>query len=100
LLPATKTYEYVPVLAMTGASPVSTAPIGPVVVTTTAEPALDGAGVTVPETWIVAWPVYVCALVVTVTVSPAANAANGPRTKKAASRTVAMVLSVFISITW
>jgi hypothetical protein len=78
---------------------VSTTPCGPFVVTTTADAELEGAGVTVPVTWIVACPVYVDAPVATVNVV-AAKATVGPRTKTAAIRTVAMVLSVFISITW
>jgi hypothetical protein len=58
-----------------------------------------GAGVSVPV-MVIIWPlVYEDAPVWTVIVL-AAKAAIGPRTRKAASSTVAMVLIVFISITW
>jgi len=77
----------------------STTPIGPFVVTTTLEEGLDGAGDTVPETWMVCCPEYDVALGVTVIVV-AANATVGPKTKTTATMTAAMVLSVFISITW
>jgi radical SAM superfamily enzyme with C-terminal helix-hairpin-helix motif len=79
---------------------VSTAPAGPLVVTTTAVVVLVGAGVTVPVTWMTAAPAYVFEFVATATVSPAANATVGPKTKATATRIAAMVLSVFISITW
>jgi hypothetical protein len=98
--PDTNVYVYAPVPVETAAVPVSTTPAGPFVVTTTAVFELAGAGVTVPVTWIVACPEYVDELVAAVTVTPAANASVGPKTSTAASRTAAMVLSVFISITW
>jgi len=86
------------VLRLTGAVPMSTAPIGPLVVTTT-DDATVGVGVMVPEMVIVACPVYDGALVERVIADVAPKAANGPRTMKTARMTVAIVLIVFISIT-
>jgi len=68
------------------------------VVMTTFE-ATVGAGVMDPEIVIGDVPVYDAAFVVMVMVEVAAEAARGPRTNTAASRTVAIVLSVFNSIT-
>jgi len=65
---------------------------------TTTEVAELGAGVTVPETVIVADPEYEGWSVETVTVV-CANAAVGPRTNRTASMAVARVGSVFMSIT-
>jgi len=59
-----------------------------------------GAGVMVPETLMVICPAYWVALVERVIVDVAPKAAAGPRTRKAARMTVAIVLIVFISITW
>jgi len=75
--------------------PMSTAPIGPLVVTTTDE-AMVGAGVMVPKTVIGCCPAYDVALVERVIVDVAPKAAKGPRTRKAANMTVAIVLIVFI----
>jgi hypothetical protein len=66
------------------------------VVMMTAELEVVGAGVIVPVTCIVACPEYDDALVERV-MDDAAKATVGPRTRTAASRTVASVLSVFIS---
>jgi len=77
----------------------STAPEVPVVVMMTLE-AMVGAGEMVPETVMSACPEYDAALVARVIVDVAPSAATGPRTRKAASMTVAIVLIVFISITW
>jgi hypothetical protein len=86
---------------VTGTELVSTTPPDcPFVVITTLVFVEVGAGVTVPETCIVAVPAYDFWSVLTVTVSPAANATVGPKTKATATRIAAMVLSVFISITW
>ena len=87
-----------PVDAATGCEAMSTTPDGPFVVRTTAELVDVGAGVTVPEMDMLAFPEY-DEPVWTVRVAPAAEAATGPRTRKAARRTVASVLSVFILIT-
>jgi len=88
-----------PVLVETVAVPMSTAPEGPIVVNTTEE-AMVGAGEMVPEYVMVACPLKDSALAERVIVDVAPEAANGPRTMKAAKRTVAIVLIVFISITW
>jgi len=82
------------VVVDTGVEPMSTAPIGPFVVMTTLE-ATVGVGVTVPEMVMSACPEYVCELVVMV-IADAPKAAKGPRTRKAARTTVAIVLIVFI----
>jgi len=78
---------------------VSTTPTGPFVVTTTAEDELEGAGVTVPVIWTVACPEYDVAFGVAVIVV-AAKATVGPKTRTKATTTAAIVLSVFMSITW
>jgi len=77
----------------------STAPAGPIVVMTTEEE-MVGAGEIVPEMVMFACPEYDGALVPMTIVDVAPKAANGPSTIKVARRTVAIVLIVFISITW
>jgi len=83
----------------TGTELMSTAPEVPTVVITTLE-AIVGAGEMVPEMVTLAIPEYAKALVERVIVDVAPKAAAGPRTRKAARTTVAIVLIVFISITW
>jgi hypothetical protein len=73
----------------------STAPFGPLVVKMTLE-GMVGAGEMVPEMVMFAIPEYDEALVPMDMVDVAALAASGPRTRKAARRTVAIVLIVFI----
>jgi hypothetical protein len=84
---------------VTGEEPMSTAPDVPTVVMMTLE-ATVGAGEMVPEMVMLAIPEYDAELVDRVIVDVAPKAATGPKTRKAARMTVAIVLIVFISITW
>lgn len=83
-------------LVDTGVEPMSTAPIEPLVVMMTFE-ATVGVGVIVPEMVMSACPEYPPGgTLVEMVIADAPKAAKGPRTRKAARMTVAIVLIVFI----